>query len=277
MPTKNSETAAIKKLQSAVSELVNSVDGGTLSSPRLKHLRSRLTETLSTIDEFGRSLDPVTRPRAVFDPANPNVVGAFIALALQAQKKILLNEIDRFYGSGIYAIYYEGGFNAYTPLSGTEHPIYTGKSDPKSPIATDPVGQGEKLSKRLKEHAKNIGKASNLDIKDFRCRYLVVQSGWQIAAETFLIDWFKPIWNTEIKICFGIGKHGDSPGTRKNLRSPWDTMHPGRDWAHRDDKMGDKKPEERIRREIRDHLKANPPLRDQQAILERFFQSIKQH
>lgn len=34
-----------------------------------------------------------------------------------------------------------------------------------------------------------------------------------------------------MKVCYGFGKHGDSAGTRKNERSPWDTIHPGRPWA----------------------------------------------
>jgi hypothetical protein len=46
-----------------------------------------------------------------------------------------------------------------------------------------------------------------------------------------LINGFHPIWNDEVGICFGIGKHGDSADTRRNTRSPWDTLHPGRKWA----------------------------------------------
>ncbi|MGD9781136.1 MAG: Eco29kI family restriction endonuclease [Kiritimatiellia bacterium] len=46
-----------------------------------------------------------------------------------------------------------------------------------------------------------------------------------------MIRLFRPIWNKEVKICYGLGKHGDNADTRKNKRSPWDTMHPGRKWA----------------------------------------------
>ena len=73
----------------------------------------------------------------------------------------------------------------------------------------------------------------------------------QNGAENYLIDLFKPIWNSEIGICYGFGKHGDDPGTRKNLRSPWDSLHPGRDWAYRDPAMKDAKPRRRYSRPSR--------------------------
>lgn len=70
-----------------------------------------------------------------------------------------------------------------------------------------------------------------MSISDFECRALAVQSGYQAAAEAHLIRLFRPIWNNETRILFGIGKHGDSAETRANNKSPWDTLHPGREWA----------------------------------------------
>ena len=70
------------------------------------------------------------------------------------------------------------------------------------------------MSGRLNEHRKNIAKAaSTLRLDDFEYRALVVQTGWQSAAENYLIDLFKPIWNNEVGICYGFGKHGDAPET----------------------------------------------------------------
>ncbi len=43
-------------------------------------------------------------------------------------------------------------------------------------------------------------------------------------------------WNSEVGICYGFGKHGDSAETRSNTRSPWDTLHPGRKWAGKGNK-----------------------------------------
>lgn len=95
--------------------------------------------------------------------------------------------------------------------------------------AVSVVEQGD----RLRDHAKSIRSAENLRVEDFDCRYLVVKSAWQNTAETYLIQRFRPVWNNEVGICYGFGKHGDDPRTRGNQRSPWDTIHPGRPWATR--------------------------------------------
>jgi hypothetical protein len=69
--------------------------------------------------------------------------------------------------------------------------------------------QGERLAARLNDHRKNIGKAvSTLNVDDFQARFLVVQSGWETAAEDYLIHLFRPIWNSEVDILYGLGKHG---------------------------------------------------------------------
>jgi Eco29kI restriction endonuclease len=56
----------------------------------------------------------------------------------------------------------------------------------------------------------------------------VVQTGWETAAEDYLIRLFRPIWNRETKIIQGFGKHGDAPTTRRNRVSSWDVLHQGR-------------------------------------------------
>ncbi len=81
----------------------------------------------------------------------------------------------------------------------------------------------------------------------------MVQSGWELAAETYLINFFHPVWNNQTKICYGIGKHGDSQKTRANKRSPWDTLHPGRPWADHPD-LVDAFPEEKIRSNLAAHF-----------------------
>ena len=136
--------------------------------------------------------------------------------------------------------------------------------------------QGDRLANRLSEHRKNIAKAtSTLKVEDLEYRALVVQSGWQGAAEAYLIGLFKPVWNNEVGICYGFGKHGDAPETRANLRSPWDTLHPGRDWAHRDPKMKDAQPAKRIIDDIAQHLAKFPPLSSVDAILRRFLDEMR--
>ena len=62
---------------------------------------------------------------------------------------------------------------------------------------------------------------SPIKLSDFMCRRLVCATNAQLVAEKHLIRTFWPIWNMETKACWGMSKHGDSAGTRKNKRSPW--------------------------------------------------------
>lgn len=230
---------------------------------------------------LAQNLDPIKQPDVIFDPSDPRVVGRFVALALLAQPRRPLSSIIKFYGSGIYALYYKGNFEPYQPIAGNEHPIYIGKADPAMSTAKTPTEQGDKLTSRINEHRKNIQKAEDhkqptLQVKDFECRFLVVKSGLQTTAENYLIHLYKPIWNDQTRICYGLGKHGDAPETRANQRSPWDTLHPGRDWAHRDPKMKDAKTAEIIRMELNEHFKKYPPVKTINQVFKLFVDEMKQ-
>jgi hypothetical protein len=122
-----------------------------------------------------------------------------------------------------------------------------------------PQEQGARLHTRLKDHFRSLSHAENLDVADFDCRYLVVRSAWVETAEDLLIDWFKPVWNNELKVCYGFGKHGDSADTRSNERSPWDTLHPGRPWAKSAKNTPNKRSSEHILADIVEHFKKFPP------------------
>jgi len=262
----------LKKL----SEKLSDTPPPTLPSARATRIRKSIAEAYDKLRTVVEALDPIKHPGFVFDPANPNVVGRLVGITMIAQPRKPLSRIERFYGSGVYAIYYTGGYPVYQAISEREHPIYVGKADPASAASKTAFEQGDRLSNRLNDHRKNISKATTtLKIADFEYRALVVQSGWQEAAESYLIDLFKPVWNSEVGICYGFGKHGDDPGTRANLRSPWDTLHIGRDWAHRDPNMKDAKPAKQITAEIAAHLAANPPLSSIDEILKRFLDEIR--
>jgi hypothetical protein len=230
---------------------------------------------VSRLEQAVGRLDPVLRPSSLFDPSAPATTGRVVALTTIAQQRHPLVSLQPFYGAGVYALYYNGPFDAYSLLSGTEQPIYVGKADPKDVAAKDAVSQGTSLFDRLNEHRKNIAKAtSTLREEDFDCRFLIVQTGYQRAAEEYLINFFKPIWNNEMRICYGLGKHGDSATTRANKRSPWDTLHPGRQWAG--GLTEDQKPESQIRSEIEEHLKRVPPHATLEAILADFLSDLGQ-
>ena len=251
-------------------------EASQLGALRAKRIRKTIGEAYEKLRKVLEDLDPIKRPGFVFDPSNPNVAGRIVGITMIAQARKPLAYVEPFYGSGVYAIYYNGGFPAYAAISKREHPIYVGKADPADGASKTAVEQGNKLSGRLNEHRKNIVKAAaTLRLEDFEYRALVVQTGWQGAAENYLIELFKPIWNNEVGICFGFGKHGDSPQTRANLRSPWDTLHHGRDWAHRDPDMKDKRAEERIVDDIARHLARYPPLGSVDEILRRFLDEMR--
>ncbi len=259
-----------------LSETLASEEASQLPVNRAKRIRQTISEAYDKLRKVMEDLDPIKHPGFVSDPSNPNVVGRIVGITMIAQTRKPLANIEKFYGSGVYAIYYNGNFAAYKAISKKQHPIYVGKADPGDPASKTAIEQGDKLSARLTEHRKNIAKATaTLKVEDFEYRAVVVQTGWQSAAENYLIDLFKPIWNNEVGICYGFGKHGDAPETRANLRSPWDTLHHGRDWAHRDPNMKDARPAKRIIEDIARHLAKYPPLGSIDEILRRFLDEMR--
>lgn len=243
-----------------LSELTDEIPEDIPEQPgRAKKVRAGIQGSLAKLTSLLDSLDPIKKPAFVFDPGDPLRIAELIVNTMNAQPKIPLSSIGRFWGAGVYALYYKGDYDAYRPIKGRNHPIYVGKADPKDTHAKTPEGQGAKLCGRLSEHAKNIGKASNLRVEDFECRYLVVQSAWQKAAEDHLIVVYKPIWNNETDICYGLGKHGDKSDTRKNERSPWDMLHPGRKWA--EGNPVNSKSVAQIKADIAAHFRQHPPIK----------------
>lgn len=141
-----------------------------------------------------------------------------------------------FIGAGVYAIYYTGNFPPYQAIAERNRggafslPIYVGKAVPPGArkggfgLGVNPKNV---LYKRLKEHADSVKSVNNLEIEDFRCRYLVTEDIWIPLAESLLIEQFRPLWNILVD---GFGNH--PPGkNRPQQRSAWDTLHPGRAWA----------------------------------------------
>jgi hypothetical protein len=277
MSKKPSGSATIvADLQQTLRRLLAETNKPSLTDHARRSLEKDIRKVIEDLSQFLNDLDPIRQPTSVFDPGNPKIVGRFISLALVAQPTQPLAEIGRFYGSGVYAIYYNGGFSLYTPLSGSETPIYVGQAAPAINNARTPTQQGDKLCSRLDEHRKNIVRAAgSLDIADFTFRALVVQSGWETAAEDYLIHLFRPIWNSETKILYGLGKHGDAADVRANKRSPWDTLHPGRGWAG-DQRLSDAKTLEKISEELSTHFATHPVFKDLESVLTSFIEELRQ-
>ncbi len=261
MPISSSPAELLAELIELANNLPSDpTEYAVLQPTKRRALRAALEGAVSRLTALSDILDTVRQPRHVFDPTDPKVIGKVVAdaLLLQDQEPLAHVVTQSFYGAGVYAIYYKGPFECYQPISGRDHPIYVGKADPAELHAQSAAKQGTRLHTRLKDHFSSISRATNLEIEDFTCRYLVVRSAWVETAEDLLIACFKPVWNSEMKVCFGFGKHGDSSETRKNKRSPWDTIHPGRIWATEEGNTPNKKSVADICAAIAGHFKANP-------------------
>jgi Eco29kI restriction endonuclease len=266
----------IGKLRKDLGDIATEARSAELTPHGRRKLNAEIKHAADELSRLLAELDPVVFPKAVFDPGNPRTIGFFIALALTSQPRQPLCELQEFYGSGVYAIYYKGDYDLYAPLRKAETPIYVGQAAPANEHAKTPTEQGIRLAARLNEHRKNIERAaSTLSVEDFDYRALVVQTGWETGAEDYLIRLFRPIWNKETKLVFGIGKHGDSADTRRNKRSPWDTLHGGRGWAEAE-AIFDAKSPEKISDELARHFSKRPPYLSSDDILEGFIEALKQ-
>jgi hypothetical protein len=265
----------VARLREDIASLLEAAATAELTRPARKKLNEEIRAAIGDLNRFLGDLDLIRQPSAQFDPSNPKVVGRFVSLALVAQPRYPLVEVPSVYGAGVYAIYYRGSFPLYSALSGSETPIYVGQAAPEVRGARTPFEQGSKLTDRLNEHRKNIAKAtSTLDIADFEYRSLVVSSGWEGAAETYLIHLFRPLWNKETQILYGIGKHGDSHETRGNRRSPWDTVHPSRTWAA--GSAEDAKSVHQIEGLVERHFVDHPVFPDLDAVIQSFLEELRQ-
>ena len=256
-----------------------------LSNKAAKDLRESFDSYARQLSGYRERIDPVADPDASFDPDNPDTVGRLVVMALLAQDRIPLSLIRPTYGSGVYAIYYHGLHPAYEEVTGTETPLYVGKADPAEPRAATPREQGVRLFGRLSDHRRAIKRAEDyalaqnlpnpLRVADFHCRRLVCATNAQLVAEKHLIEIFRPAWNAETKICFGISKHGDDSEMRRNKRSPWDVMHPGRNWATGNEVRTGMTPET-ITAKLAAHFAKHPPRRDVEDIMQLMLDSFRQ-
>jgi hypothetical protein len=174
-----------------------------------------------------------------FNPLDKKNLGASVAEALVSQPAHALGQLQPFFGTGIYAIYYHGDHETYAAISSPNKavkgdpviPIYVGKAVPqgarKGKVMADPT-RSKALLSRLQEHAESIGSAETLRIEDFTCRYLIVDEIWIPLGESLMITKFSPLWNLILE---GFGNHDPGAGRYAGLRPRWDVLHPGRSWA----------------------------------------------
>lgn len=149
----------------------------------------------------------------------------------------VLPPTSKFIGPGVYGLYYVGDFSVYSPLakynaSEIRHPIYIGKAVPQG-WRTGRAADAERddLHGRLREHGKSINQVSNLSLSDFRCRFMILkgtEADLIAPVEAALIRTYSPLWNQTVA---GFGLHDVGKERYNQIRTQWDTLHPGRSWT----------------------------------------------
>ncbi|MDO6588512.1 hypothetical protein Q4543_23845 [Salipiger sp. 1_MG-2023] len=84
------------------------VRAAEMTGPSRKGVLAAIATMKGQLDQLERDVDPVRLPDAFFDPAEPRLIGHFVALALISQDRVRLDAIQPMYGAGVYAIYYTG-------------------------------------------------------------------------------------------------------------------------------------------------------------------------
>lgn len=168
-----------------------------------------------------------------YNPLDPINLARSVETTLLQQPCHSLPLTESFVGAGLYAIWYQGKFKAYRPISAPDcqgPPIYVGEAMPsgsRTGISALDAPTGAVLFRRLRDHWKSIEAANNLKIEDFRCRYLVCEQIFIAMGEGLLIRQFQPLWNVFVS---GFGLHDPGRGRHGSDRSEWDELHPGRPW-----------------------------------------------
>lgn len=150
--------------------------------------------------------------------------------ALDQQGRTAFPPSERFAGAGLYALYYKGPLPLYAKLRDEDIPIYVGKAAAGNSSYGDPSNETQpKLYNRIAKHARSVQEVTdaggNITVDDFDVRYLFLDDVWIVLGERALLRAHAPVlWNALMP---GFG--ANPPGTaRRNARSIWDTIHPGR-------------------------------------------------
>lgn len=178
------------------------------------------------------------RSHVFYSPQFKSVVEQAIQFLLETSA-YKLPFAERFPGAGVYALYYTGDNELYADVAKRNRqkimwPIYVGKAVPPGWRTARPRSSAAPvLYQRLREHAKSIELAENLNIDDFLCRFVILEEmecDLIVPIEAELIRRYKPLWNSVID---GFGNHDPGSGRYNQAMSEWDVLHPGRPWAAR--------------------------------------------
>lgn len=132
----------------------------------------------------------MVKPFSPISMAERDKLAASVVRALEEVRECDLKNIDLFLGAGIYALYYVGPFPAYSQLAESNlrqcvAPIYVGKAEPLgSRKGINAETHTATLYKRLVEHARSINATENLELTDFRVKFLVMDDEWVRFGES---------------------------------------------------------------------------------------------
>lgn len=195
--------------------------------------RSALVKRLRAVLKIAGSLHDAAAP-AAFNPLDYKALGRSIAAELNNSDAHVMPPTSKFFGVGVYALYYVGNFAPYRPLvekhgHAAKVPIYVGKAVPEGARIGGAAAGKASLYGRLHEHGRSIGEAkSTLQLEDFRYRFLIVEPAFVPLCEVALLGEHRPLWNSWLH---GFGSNAAGSGRGKTRKSLWDTLHPGRERA----------------------------------------------
>ena len=113
MPAPPEKVQRLAEELKKISDSLASEQTSQLTPSHARRVRKTISEAYENLRKVMADLDPVKHPGFVFDPSNPNVVGRLVGITMVAQDRKPLAAVERFYGSGIYAIFYNGDFRSY--------------------------------------------------------------------------------------------------------------------------------------------------------------------
>lgn len=169
-------------------------------------------------------------PHGPFDPLAVENIGVTLAVELLEQPVNAVPPAAKFLGAGVYALYYGGSNTAYRELvkldgGKCKYPVYVGsavRENASQGFSSRPAARAQ-LYNRIRKHEKSIREANNLEIADFRCRYLILKDAHISLAESVMIRVFRPAWNG-----MGLGSNPVGGRRMRGEASLWDSLHPGR-------------------------------------------------
>jgi hypothetical protein len=173
---------------------------------------------------------PQEAPYSPFDPLAVENIGVTLAVELLERPLYAFPPEEKFPGAGVYALYYEGPHPAYKQLleldnGRIKYPVYIGQAvreKASQGFSARPTSKAQ-LFNRIRKHARSVEQVENLDVVDFKCRFLVLNDAYIGLAESVMIMAFRPPWNG-----MGLGSNPVGGPRMRGLPSLWDSLHPGR-------------------------------------------------